>query len=315
MEFSSEKFISNFVESQFPQFYQEEGPNFILFVKAYYEWLESENQAIYQSRRLFEYRDIDVTPEDFLEYFLQKYLYGIPFNVIANKRFLLKHILDVYRSKGTIQCYRLLFKLLYNEDIEIYLPGRDILRASDGTWVEPKYLEVTDNPNLTNFVGKVIVGVSSGTSAVVENFVKESYNNDIINIIYISNILPRGGNFEIGEKILLPENLGIAEFVSAAPTVLGSLESLNVINGGQGFNIGDTIKIANKNSNNQVVSFGVDGVLKVTELSRGFGSLNFDLIDGGFGFTANAETFVYKNSANGQGAAFDIGNISSTRTI
>jgi hypothetical protein len=41
MEFSVEKKISNFVESQFPQFYQEEGPDFILFMKAYYEWLES----------------------------------------------------------------------------------------------------------------------------------------------------------------------------------------------------------------------------------------------------------------------------------
>jgi hypothetical protein len=315
MEFASEKFISNFVESQFPLFYQEEGPNFILFVKAYYEWLESENQAIYQSRRLYDYRDVDNTTEEFLEFFLKKYLYGIPFNVIANKRFLLKHILDVYRSKGTIQCYRLLFKLLYNEDIEVYLPGRDILRASDGTWIEPRYLEVTDNVNLKGFVGQTIVGVSSGTSAVVENFVKESYNNDTINIVYISNVLPRGGNFEIGEKILLPENLGKAEFVSAAPTVLGSLDSLNVVNGGQGFNIGDTIKIVNRNSNNEVVSFGVDGILKVTELSRGFGSLNFDIISGGFGFTANAETFVYKNSANGQGASFDVGVISSTRNI
>jgi hypothetical protein len=42
MEFSVEKYISNFVESQFPVFYQEEGPNFILFMKAYYEWMETE---------------------------------------------------------------------------------------------------------------------------------------------------------------------------------------------------------------------------------------------------------------------------------
>ena len=112
MIFSEEKFISNFIQNQFPQFYQEEGPDFILFVKAYYEWMESTGQPIYQARRLYDYRDIDNTTEAFLEFFQKKYLYGIPFNVIANKRFLLKHILDVYRSKGTIQCYRLLFKLL-----------------------------------------------------------------------------------------------------------------------------------------------------------------------------------------------------------
>ena len=61
MNFGIEKTISNFVESQFPQFYLTEGPNFVLFVKAYYEWLESEGQAINQSRSLLDYRDIDNT--------------------------------------------------------------------------------------------------------------------------------------------------------------------------------------------------------------------------------------------------------------
>ena len=37
MDFNKEKFISNFIENQFPRFYQEDGPDFILFVKAYYE--------------------------------------------------------------------------------------------------------------------------------------------------------------------------------------------------------------------------------------------------------------------------------------
>jgi hypothetical protein len=35
-----EKSISTLVESQFPEFYKEEGPLFILFVKEYYKWLE-----------------------------------------------------------------------------------------------------------------------------------------------------------------------------------------------------------------------------------------------------------------------------------
>jgi len=53
MKFNIEKKISNFVESQFPQFYLEDGPTFVLFVKAYYEWLESKGQAINQARSLF----------------------------------------------------------------------------------------------------------------------------------------------------------------------------------------------------------------------------------------------------------------------
>jgi len=36
-----EKRISPLIQSQFPAFYQEEGENFIAFVKAYYEWMEN----------------------------------------------------------------------------------------------------------------------------------------------------------------------------------------------------------------------------------------------------------------------------------
>ena len=330
MDFKTEKIISNFIQSQFPLFYQEEGPDFILFMKAYYEWLESDwgtpddgtGGPIREARELYDYRDIDNTIEKFLEYFQKKYLYGIPFNVIANKRFLLKHILDVYRSKGTIQCYKLLFKLLYNEDVEIYLPGRDVLRVSDGTWVEPKYLEVTSSLThnsdemVHNLIGRTIIGVSSGTTAVVENYVRENYNNGVVTILYISNISPRGGDFEKGEKIVEPQFVNDTLEITAAPTVVGSLDRITVINGGQGYNLGDVIKIAHRDvSNGDVISYGIDGILKVTELSAGFGSLNFDIVRGGFGFTANAETFLYKNGSNGQNASFEVGSISSTQVI
>jgi hypothetical protein len=143
MEFSIESKISNFVENQFPSFYKEEGPNFILFVKTYYEWLESTNNPLYYARNLQNFRDIDNTLTEFLDYFQKKYVSGIPFNVVINKRFLIKHILDVYRSKSSIEGYKLLFRILYNEDVSVYLPGIDMLRVSDGTWKEPKYIEVS----------------------------------------------------------------------------------------------------------------------------------------------------------------------------
>jgi hypothetical protein len=325
MDFQVEKYVSTFVRSQFPAFYNEEGENFILFMKAYYEWAEQGSPDghisqtggfISESRDLMNYRDIDNTLTNFLEFFQRKYLYGIPFNVISNKRFLLKHILDVYRSKGTIQCYRLLFKLLYDKDIEIYLPGNDILRPSDGNWVEPRYIEVTQNDNLQLLIGKTIIGASSGTTAIVENYVKESHDKDILNIIYLSNILPRGGNFTIGEKVIVDGQVGNTVAVSSAPTVLGSLDNLSIINGGQGFNIGDVIKIAHNNlSNGNVISYGTEGTLKVIGLSKAYGSLNFDIEDGGFGFLANAQTFIYRNDTTGNYATFSVASVANTQLI
>lgn len=326
MDFNQEKFISNFIENQFPRFYQEDGPDFILFVKAYYEWLESAGEiegdgnggAIREARELLKYRDIDDTIEKFLEFFQKKYLYGIPFNIIANKRFLLKHILDVYRSKGTIQCYRLLFKLIYNEDVNIYLPSTDMLRVSDGTWYQPKYLEVTQNSRLKNYVGKIIVGTSSQTKAMVENYIQESIDKDIINILYISNIYPQGGDFIVGEKIILDGEIGSFAAVDASPTLLGSLESVDIINGGQGFNVGDIVKIAHRDpSTNELISHGIDSLLRVTEVGRGIGGLNFDIVSGGFGFTSNALNFIYRSLSDttGNGASFSLFSVSNTYNI
>ena len=316
MDFNINKFISNFIVNQFPQFYKEDGENFILFMKSYYEWMEQSGNPIYESRTLLDYRDIDNTIEEFLEFFQKKYLYGIPFNVISNKRFLLKHILDVYRSKGTIQCYKLLFKLLYNEDVEIYLPGIDVLRVSDGKWKEPKYLELTDSELTETLIGKRIIGTSSKVSATVETFIKENYNKSIVNIIYLSNITPRNGRFVVGEKILEEQYISNTEIITNSPTVIGSLDKISIIDGSQGFKVGDIIKIAQRDvSNNNVISYGKDGLLRVTETSSLTGSLRFVIEDSGFGYTSNALVFLYKNSANGESAGFTIQTISSVKTL
>ena len=317
MQFDIQKTISNFVESQFPQFYLEEGPNFVLFLQAYYEWMESEGQAINQSRSLFDLRDIDNTLPEFLSHFQQKYLYGIPFDTIANKQFLLKHILDVYRSKGTINCYRLLFKLIYNQDVEIYLPSQDILKASDGTWIQPEYLEVTNVANLESYVGQTVIGTSSNTTAIIESYITEPINQNIVATLFISNMKPQGGSFVKGEKIVINTEISNTAAIVAAPSVIGSLSSLQILNGGQGFNVGDIISIVhNSLSNNNVIAHGVDGQLRVTGISRGFGQLNFSLSSGGFGYTSNTQTFIYNGPSNpGTGANFTIGGYSYNQNI
>ena len=332
MKFQVEKYISNFVQNQFPQFYQEEGPNFILFLQAYYEWMEEnseytsadgstifEGNPIGEARRLFDYRDIDNTLTKFLSHFQEKYLYGIPFNVIINQRFLLKHILDVYRSKGSIQSYKLLFKLIYNQDIEVYLPGTDLLKPSDGTWNVPKYLEVTNTGNLASLINKTIVGVTSNTTAIVENVLSESINKNIVNSVYISNIEPKGATFFKNEKIVAFGQTTNSMAISNAPVILGSLNYVKILNGGQDFNIGDTLKIVHRDiTNNQIISFGDGGYLKVTGLSSSSnGQLNIDILNGGFGFNANAHTFIYNGigDTTGSGASFSIGSISYTKTV
>ena len=74
------KTVSQLVENQFPSFYKEDGPGFVAFVKAYYEFLETTDKYTYkENRELFNSNDIDDTLSEFLVHFKEKYLSDFPF--------------------------------------------------------------------------------------------------------------------------------------------------------------------------------------------------------------------------------------------
>lgn len=271
---SIEKFVSPFIPQQFPAFYKEEGPNFIAFVKAYYEWLESTGQTLRHARSLFDYADIDSTEEQFLKYFKNTYLYSLPESIVADKRLLVKHILDLYRSKGTPRAYELLFRLMFNESIEIYIPGDFLLKPSDGEWVVPRYIEVSDNLYLEKLVGKQIYNSSKTVTAVVETVIQKVVNSRLMHVIYLTSI---NGRFKYGERIL---SASVPEITLAnAPVILGSLTAVAIENGGSGFNRGDIVDVSGT---------GVNGKARIAAVRDENGKVQFNLINGGSGFSVNA---------------------------
>ena len=284
--------ISHNVERQFPAIYREEGETFIAFVKAYYEWLEQTNQAVGKARNLFSTDDIDRTGAEFLKHFREKYLYGIPSNIQNNidPRFVQKHILDVYRSKGSAEGLKLLFRLLYNEDITLYIPSRDILKASDGVWIEPRYIEVSNNPSNVLYEGKQITGASSGATAYVDNYKRIYIDDRIIHAFFVTNI---NGTFEVSEQ--LQNDVALED----ATYILGSPVSLTVNFGVPNQPTGDRFSsdpIAGKNQIYGIVANSYD----VTD-----GFINFVLSDGGTKYSSLANISITTGSnTSGSGADF-----------
>jgi hypothetical protein len=301
------KKIDLFIPSQFPRFYDEEGPVFIEFVRSYYEWMGQENNVINMSRSLQDNRDIDSTLEKFMDHFRQKYMFGIPNTQPSDKRFLIKHILDLYRAKGTEQGFKLLFRLLFNEEVRVYTPSVDILSPSSGTWYQAQYLEVDHSEETYEFIGKIIRGSSSKASAVVEAYITQPIKGRLACMLYLSNV---SGDFVRGEKIVLQENFNTAVTLDS-PTLLGSLNSINIISGGKGFAVGETLKVT--------TGSGIEGEVRVTETATGFGSLNFNIDNGGTLYSLNAHPIITRNISNGQfqgaGATFSIGQITDLSNI
>ena len=121
--------ISTQVRSQLPSFVRNEGERFEAFIRAYFEWLETTGQAIDVSKNLLSYSDVDETLEEYLQYFKAEIFSNIPDNALVDKRFLAKHIRELYYMKGSEKSYKFLFRALFNEDIELYYPKDYILRT------------------------------------------------------------------------------------------------------------------------------------------------------------------------------------------
>jgi len=297
------EYISNLVENQFPKFYHEDGENFIELVKAYYEWMEEDGKTYNVSRNIFSTRDIDETADSFIEFFNKKYAYIIPKTIAGDNRFLQKHILDLYRSKGSIDGLKLFFRLLYNEEPDVYIPSYDILKPSDGKWVEKKYIEGSYTVYNSSFENKRITGSQSGATAFVESYITTIVSGKPIYQFFLSNIQ---GTFIVGERFSyqgLDYNL--------APKIQGSPVSISITTTVPNNVIGDSLKALDGSGS------GMKVLVSNTRIAGSAnGSIQFRLIQGGDGYTATPVITISAGSnSTGSGAAFTGVTLSNTRTF
>lgn len=140
--------IRDKLKSNIPQYIVEEYPKFFDFIAAYYEWVEQKENPVGYIRNLKDNLDIDQSIDEFVERFKAEVLSDIPNDALTDKRTYLKFIDDIKSTKGSEESFKLLFRLLYGENISLYYPKEDILRVSDGKWIKNEiYLYVTDSGN------------------------------------------------------------------------------------------------------------------------------------------------------------------------
>lgn len=288
--------ISLVVKDQFPAFYKEHGQGFIDFVKTYYEWLEQPDNTIGRARGLYKEFDIDTTSNKFLSHYRQKYMWGLPPELLGNQRLLQKHIIELYRSKGSQHAIKLLFRLLFNEEIEIYIPSYDIFKLSDNTWVEPHYLEVTWCPNFNKFINQNIMGAESGSTAIVESYETRYVGGVMTHILFLSNIV---GEFTPGELVT---TAGVHE--SESPTIRGSVVGINISPNQHNIDIGETLTATSGDYPIKTV---------INETTSGTGILTFVITKPGTYYTT--DTIINTPAAaSGGGAAIVVRSLKDTHS-
>jgi len=264
------RYISPLIDSQFPGFVREDGEQFVNFLRAYYEYMEENGNETYEGRGLTDLKDIDRTLDRFVEYFRKTFLANIPKNALADKRLLAKYIRNLYRSRGSQESYRFLFRALFDTEIDFYYPGEDVLRASDGRWTRETIIRVgkpyTASPY--QFDGRKITGMKSGATARVQSVIGIESSGILVYEFTVENIF---GTFIDGE--LVEDEAGNMITIN---NEIGAMVNFNILEGGAYHNTGDIIEFNGAGSS--LAARGV--VTEVTDRS----AVELKLIDGGSGY-------------------------------
>lgn len=282
--------LTNIVSQQLPEFVREDYQTFVAFIEAYYEYLDNQNYDLY------ELRDIDKTLDEFIVYFKNELGYILPANSNINQRFLMTQIKDQYLAKGSEASYKLLFRLLFNKEVDVIYPSKQLLRASDGKWEQDVTIFVQVNfGNVNDIVGRILKvtnpnnvitdGMSSEPDAEVE-IDRYTKITDTIYELYINRNY--FGNISANDRIIFG--------TSFDATILRTTSKVQVLQSGENFKVGQVFELINGN--------GTGSRIKVKTVDTNGGITSVELITFGVGYNTDFTTTL--SAELGQDTEFGI---------
>ena len=300
---------SKIVENQLPDFVKSEHPKFVTFIKKYYEWLESSNLfgsngGVHKELENIRYsNDIDLSNEYYLNKLREDLTPYFPQDIVSNKRLFLKLVSQFYKSSGTQDSIKFLFRALYNEEIEIFYPKEDVIKTSDGKWFLPLALRLdTSDNNIFKIAGRLLIGQKSKATAVVEKVISSVDRQLGIPYIeaYISNIERL---FETGETVYCTFTENNTE-ITVYARLIGALSEIKVDPNNRGEYYkgydplsvpvyeGDPVSIVGGLNPDPSTLFGTTavGALAYVGTTTKGSITDIQIVNGGFGFREPSQT-------------------------
>jgi hypothetical protein len=266
----AKKSIVPFIASQFPSFIGDTDTLLIPFMEAYYEWLSQEGNIYARMQDLSELNNIDEAIKKFTDEFQSEYLSNFPNNMLADKALVIKHIKDLYKAKGTPKAVRLLIRILFNEDSEIFLPSSQVFKTSAAKWNRDVTIRFRITSGFLNSFENVQGSISTEGRFIPVDITKiervEGTTDQFEAFIFIKTKL------QINAAATLTTDSFTGELVRTITKKTVKVQ-------GSGFAVGDIFQI-NK-------SGGTGTVIKVTKVSPTSGLKSFEFVKFGTGYTSS----------------------------
>jgi hypothetical protein len=305
------------VPYELPKFISEDPnyANFVLFIQAYYEWMEQQNNTLDYSKNLLNYMDVDTTTDEFLQYYVNDFLSYFPQEILADKSKAIKIAKELYQSKGTPASYKFLFRVLYNSDVEFLYTKDVILKASAGKWYVARSLKLaTGDNNFLNIQNLRLFGNISKSIATVENAIYDGLKTEV----FISNI---SRLFQSGETVTVVDSnnqpvyflngeivpIGTVGSETLSALIVGQISQVKIDpnNRGLAYNTNDPVVVYGGLNANTVGPVGA--TVKVGAVTSG-SVQRIVVVSEGFGYTAS----IANSQVGGANTVIQFSNIVGT---
>jgi hypothetical protein len=287
--------------------------NFTLFLESYYQWLEQNGKVTERTKNLLEYRDIDKTTDEFMDYFVNEFLPYFPKDSLVSKQEALKVAKQLYQTKGTPASYQFLFRTLYNSDFDVFYTKDSVLKPSSGIWYVPKSLKLaTSDVRFLNIANYRLLGETTRSIATVETSIKAGLKIEV----FISNIERL---FHSGEYVTVVDNNNqplIVDGTTLSAKIVGQLSQININPDNRGllYQTGDPVIVyGGLNASNGHAAIAEVGTTTKGEIQR------INVVKGGFGYSlpqsfqnSNADPFTDLTITSGEGALASVASIDTS---
>jgi hypothetical protein len=232
------------VKYTLPEFIQEDYAKFVTFIEKYYEFMDQEENPIHILLNKNFY-DIDDSNTAELDKWALQLAHDFPKVLEVDRKTLYKNIKSIYESKGSERSIKAFFRLVYNEEIEVYYPSKNILRTSDGIWIEEKSVRAIagyNNYEALNLEGTLadIKYFETTGSVTVERTIPVT----IPRVEKIAYTAPQRYEIVLNLPAGTTSVPGPGAQATATATIIGGeITAITVTNGGSGYTATPTVEI------------------------------------------------------------------------
>lgn len=276
----------------------------VSFLKSYWKWAELQGKPYFDLKTHLDILNLEKRLYEYARLMKDEYLFGFPNteSLYSVLDILIRNSKDIHSSAGTEEYIRFMHNLVSSgknttagkhvstSDINIYFPGNDMFRTSDGKWVQEKgtlYISNTSNIDISSLKNReisqkngnkiasaIIVDASpfvsgnfSGIKLTLENITantdfSENIKLNISEYVYPvtkAEIINGGTLYEFGTKF---------QTTSTKFTLKRVCEKSGELNIGISGNT-DTIKIKREKSNSNIDFSRQGGVVTSNEFFNG----------------------------------------------